>query len=311
MKFDIVVGNPPYQSADDRRDGAIWPEFLNAAVSVLKPTGVCAFITPDTWTADDSGKVHSEGSTITVNGTRKTIFDRHHVRCIRVGTSLQKLYFPEVAVNFSYYILQAGARGSTELITDTGTVNVNLNELPFIPVRCNELVLSILKKTLFSDGEKFKIVNGSYRYRVKDCAYTRMVKDHVFKYPFVTTSAKYTKKQYGYTNEPILGVGRSKVIWSNSGYNSPFYDGGDFGLGDHSSAIMVDSSEMGASVLWLLTGSKLIQFLANLKSVGGYVLGISTIKNYLPRFDSPIICDADLYQHFNLTDEEIALIEGT
>lgn len=47
MKFDVVVGNPPYQ--DGNKDGGqnkIYNQFAKQSLDMLKPNGIMAFITP-------------------------------------------------------------------------------------------------------------------------------------------------------------------------------------------------------------------------------------------------------------------------
>ena len=51
MKFDIVVGNPPYQ---ERKEGnthskSIWPEFVECSLKILKEDGTLAMIHPPSW----------------------------------------------------------------------------------------------------------------------------------------------------------------------------------------------------------------------------------------------------------------------
>ena len=48
MKYDVVIGNPPYQSPVK---GALplWPKFINTSLTSLKDGGYLAYITPDKW----------------------------------------------------------------------------------------------------------------------------------------------------------------------------------------------------------------------------------------------------------------------
>lgn len=48
MKFDVVIGNPPYQDPDnDKR--MLWNAFADKAIEVTKKDGYIALVTPATW----------------------------------------------------------------------------------------------------------------------------------------------------------------------------------------------------------------------------------------------------------------------
>lgn len=48
MKFDVIVGNPPYQDADnDKR--MLWNAFADKSIEITKPDGYIAMVTPATW----------------------------------------------------------------------------------------------------------------------------------------------------------------------------------------------------------------------------------------------------------------------
>ena len=55
MKFDLVIGNPPYQSADSstrlgsRGESAVWPKFVTKSLDLLNPGGYLNLIHPTSW----------------------------------------------------------------------------------------------------------------------------------------------------------------------------------------------------------------------------------------------------------------------
>lgn len=313
MKFDVIIGNPPYQGSDSRRDGALWPEFIAHAKKLCKINGSVALLTPIYWIADDSLKeLNIENNVITVSGLRNTIFNKVNLIFIKTGAEINKNF--NVGVDICYFIFSnSDYKYKTTIQSDFGTSEINIKHFAFIPKNVNESILSILNKTVFSNN-CFKILTGSYKFRIKDSDITKINANDEFKYPFVTTSAKFSKKIYGYSKTELECQTNSKVIWSNSGYNAPFYDDGNFGLGDHSAAILVDNKNEAENLIWFLTESKIIKFLQQLKVSSGYVIGFSSIQKYIPNIKNILnikLTDEELYQHFNLTQEEIDLIEST
>ena len=47
MKFDVIIGNPPYQGSGGSNH--LWPKFIQKSISTIKDGGWLAYITPDKW----------------------------------------------------------------------------------------------------------------------------------------------------------------------------------------------------------------------------------------------------------------------
>jgi hypothetical protein len=98
MKFDLVVGNPPYQkdNLSGRDDDNLWPSFLEKANDLVENNGYICFVTPASW-ASLGTNLLKPGSKI-----RKINFDTKQV--IMVDFTIKR-YF-DVGSSFSSYILK-------------------------------------------------------------------------------------------------------------------------------------------------------------------------------------------------------------
>ena len=51
MKFDVVIGNPPFQNNNEDKSSNLWTLFWVKALKLVKDDGVVSLITPLTWTS--------------------------------------------------------------------------------------------------------------------------------------------------------------------------------------------------------------------------------------------------------------------
>lgn len=102
LKFDIIVGNPPYQPPQDGGtfSGAkLWPRFIKLAHDHTSSGGVFSLITPQGWLRPAR-----------TNGPYHCVFD-NDIKFVRAGIH-GSIFGDGVNTTVGYFITQKGARSS-------------------------------------------------------------------------------------------------------------------------------------------------------------------------------------------------------
>ena len=142
MKFDAVVGNPPYQEMDGGNSASaipIYQEFVEQAVTI-KPSYI-SMIIPSRWFAGGRG----------LEKFRENMMNNTQIRKMR-DFSESKYIFPtaDISGGICYFLIDTNYNGTCEFTNTDGSVNTTenryLNEFPII-VRSNKAI-DILHKVL-------------------------------------------------------------------------------------------------------------------------------------------------------------------
>ena len=282
MKFDVIVGNPPYQNGSNSMSEALWLKFI---VKASKLSNKVLFVTPKSWCnlSEDSYKQELYN-----------IFNEKLVYA-NISEDIKKNYFSGIGSSFSYFILDSNKNKNTFTIKNKDVFELSYEEVKWIPNNLDRMTLNILNKTLWSNSKK---LNGSFN---EITGYRKGGKfiDASGRFKISNTSAQYSKDIWLYTNTPQEIMTKNKVIFSDSGYNKPYYDNGNINLGHHSRAIFVKNENEGIELIEFLN-SKLVSFLIKTKTPSGTSVGFESIIKYLP----------EDYKNINLTQEEIDYIEN-
>jgi len=281
-KFDIIVGNPPYNNGTQSVSEVLWIKFIKKSI---KNSELVLLVTPKTW------------CNLNENSFDKELYHifKYFLKYANISNCIAKEHFKGVGSTFSYYVLDTKKKNHIfELKTDNGVFVLDYNKIMFVPQIFNELTSSILKKTLFSDNKKisgiFKEITG-YR---KGGKYIK--EDGNFKVS--NTSSQYSKNNWLFTDNQQDIMTKPKVIFSDSGYNKPYYDNGEINLGHHSRAFFVKNEEESKKLINFLN-SDLVKFLSMLMVSTGSCVGFERFVNLIPND----------YEGIKLTEEEIKFIE--
>lgn len=286
MKFDVVIGNPPYQSGNGEKGGrhSLWRKFVKQGFSLVKKDGFVAMVCPGfPYQASDLAEKFTENTPM-----------------VLINDASQ--HFPGVGSEIKYWIVKEG-KHSIPFIVDGQIWSNGLNDDP----TQHPLVISITKK-----------IQGFPKF---DCQQDRgynstQLKNDSTEYFEVPTGKSVFPIRHAstikvcYVSKPTAGHNKNKVMMTFSGYpDFEYFDGKTQPISScyqMSGYIEVKDSQEGQQLINLYK-SKFYTFLSN---IGG--AGMRGIENYcLPKVSLKTAwTDQALYQHFGLTQDEIDYIEN-
>jgi len=234
-KFDIIIGNPPYQKQVGKtKTQSIWENFFDKSILLLKIDMYLLLIHPSSWRSP--------------SGSRKHILDKileldlqYLYMC---SYECSSKYFKGVSTNFDYYCLKNTVdRNNITTINDTDNIQhkINLNNLTFIPNgKFNEFLELMTKPTEKTVNIIFE--RSMYGNDKKNMSKTR---NKEFKFPCVYSITLKNGILFMYSNENKGMFGTPKVIWSNGAGTYPILDlKGEYGLTNFANGIIDEPKKL-------------------------------------------------------------------
>jgi len=292
-KYDLIVANPPYAKLLENGKRAsknhnLIKDFIEKALSQLKPNGYLLFITPDNWMS------YADRNLLISIITKLQI--------IHLDIHSAKKYFKKIGSSFTWYVIQNTPFYQNMTVSGTWKkkeyVNsVNSMERRYIPLLYNQTVQNILLKTVDNTSlAKFEIKTSSdlHKYTKKD--FINDTKTDVFKFKLI-----HTPKQTVYASRPHKYQDGYKVFISTTDKYKVFID--ECGMTQSIVFILCSSEDQAKKYLQILQHPLYI-FINNICRWGNFN-NIRILQSFpIPDMDY----DGDqkkLFNYFNITDDEI------
>jgi site-specific DNA-methyltransferase (adenine-specific) len=292
--FDVVVGNPPYQRSNSKTH-KLWVDFLEKGLNI---SNKLCFVTP----------------TLLCDGLSKKISDirKKILPYLEVVNFKHKNIFNIGETVFFYYLNKEKQNNITITHTEYLVEENKYDDIIFID-KSDIIKFSIISK--ITKNQNFLQFYSDIKNTDGDAAPKRLIerglasisKDDIFKYLLHhSASNKLFFKEK-------MSSGKLKIVFN---YSGGYYDPKDPDryifitdaiVGKQLESILISSVDEGYRIRNIYS-KKIFRYFIQSEKTGGFNTGIFK----LPKIDfSKKWSDSDLYEYFNLTQEEIDLIEKT
>lgn len=297
-KYDLIVANPPYaklltNGKRTSKNHNLIKDFIEKALSQLKPNGYLLFITPDNW--------------MSYADRNKLIEIITSLQIIHLDIHTAKKYFKKIGSSFTWYIIQncafykniniSGIWKKKEYID-----SVISGQRKYIPLLYNQMVQNILSKTIDNINlPKFSVKTSSDLHKYTKAEFIRNEKTDEFRYKLI-----HTPKQTVYSSKPHKFQKGYKIFISTTDKYSVFID--NCGMTQSIAFIMCSNEEQAKKYLQILQ-HPLYVFINNICRWGNF----NNIR-ILQSFPVPTIeysgNHQEIFDYYNITKEEIEYISA-
>jgi SAM-dependent methyltransferase len=247
MKFDVVIGNPPYQKETagtrlgSRGSADLWPDFVRKNISLLKDNGHLAIIHPTAWRKPEDR-----------NGFWKMLTQDNQMKRLVMSSGKKEQDWFGIGVRVDYYILEKTPRYTTTEIVDHENIsyNLDLSQFEWLP---NYAIAEISKML----GRGCKVLYNTFYHTQKD--HTEYP-NKLFKYPVVhTINQSGLGIRYFDKTQPqdVTHFGISKVLLNQNELQYPYNDyKGEYGMSQLTFGIAINSKQEGDEIIEFLNSEK-------------------------------------------------------
>ena len=284
MKFDVALGNPPYHELDKngRPKGGgkggcnnLWSKFFIKSKEI----------------ADNVLFIHPPSFLSPNHIVKQKMFEDGGLKFMKI---FEKSPFDGVGTQACYYYWSKNYNGLCQI----GNKSINLN-MKILPNSSNPLDFAIFNKFFKNENSfKFKSNSNLHKTNKKHLLNDSMMREFKFK--------TYHGSKIVFSSICTELYDKTKVIVSDSGYLNPILDI-NCNTTQHSFYFLIENESEGENLVNILK-SNLYDYCLTRSKFSGFFNG-EVLKN-IPKIDlTKVWTNKEIYEYFNLSEEEIEHIE--
>lgn len=290
MKFDVVVGNPPYQSPGTSGK-KLWKEFFKKFFDLTKDDGLISIITPSSYIKRQGVKMKDirslaeAGTTIYINMDATSYFD--------VGEDICAAIFSRKKLSSMTTVIYGGGIVEQQDLTKSFSPTFGIEDT--IKKDIVKKILDFGKTLQFAED-----INNSQAAWVKDGRLSE-IENSLYKYPVIYTpnTTHYSKNLFGDKDALRLMVTIAGTYYSPESPNrNVFISRAHSGQG--MLHILINSEDEGQNIKSYMV-SRLYRWYIETEKTSGYNTGL---KNLPDLGRDKKMTDDEVFDALNLTAEE-------
>jgi hypothetical protein len=233
MKFDSIVGNPPYNSSREAGKGStnvLWTKFVNHGLEYINKDGHFLYIHPSPWRKPEH--------------KMWPLVSKLQVEYLKMFSLKDSTKLFDVGTKVDFYCIKNSPRNSATKIVDESGIELSLDfsKLPFLPGANISFILSLLA----NEGEaKVNVLYDTTHHGVA----TKLKPEGKYVNEVVhSITKKGLKFRYSKHSEGHYGI--RKVIINESGRPYPYNDyAGKCAMSQETFGVIVDTPEEADAVV--------------------------------------------------------------
>ena len=245
-KFDIIIGNPPYNShgmkkvptnhnLEKKQDGkTIWISFVRCSIDLLRQNGHLCFIIPSIWMKPDKARMYHY----------LTSYNIQKIHCF-TNTETNKIFSGEAQTPTCYFLLKKRLNNDSVTLFDKQRekyIKYKLNPEYPIPLFGSHIISQLMPFI-----EKAGYIKAYKTNTPSSKSHIVPISDDTHSYVNVKTCVLNGLKPQlirNYSNIPLAYYNKKKLILAHKMYGFPYYDEeGIHGISNRDNYVITDYSD--------------------------------------------------------------------